>query len=435
MNYYNNIKNELINNEINKRVKNYSINRRDLNTYYKVGKILSEAGKHYGEGIIKEYSRRLTNELGKGYTQSRLRYFRRFYYIFSKCPTVSDKLSFSHYWEGIIKEYSKRLTSDLNKKYDISSLNKMKKFYNLIEKVATLSPYLSYGHYVELLPYEDINKVKNYSKERHRVITYFEIGKLLTEAGNKYGDNIVEEYAKKLVKEIGKKFNKRTLFRMKQFYKIFSDKKVSPLATQLTWSHYTELLSIKDVNEIKYYIEISVNNVLSKRGLREKIKSREYDRLSNKAKEKLKNNEKIEIDDIIPNPIIINNNDNIEMFSEKSLHQLIIDNIEQFMRKLGIGFCFIGSEYKIKIGDTYNYIDLLLFNYEYNCFVVIELKVTELKKEHIGQIQVYMNYIDDNLKSINHNKTIGIIICKEDNEYIIKYCSDERIIARRFEFK
>ena len=153
----------------------------------------------------------------------------------------------------------------------------MKKFYNLIEKVATLSPYLSYGHYVELLPYEDINKVKNYSKERHRVITYFEIGKLLTEAGNKYGDNIVEEYAKKLVKEIGKKFNKRTLFRMKQFYKIFSDKKVSPLATQLTWSHYTELLSIKDVNEIKYYIEISVNNVLSKRGLREKIKSREYE--------------------------------------------------------------------------------------------------------------------------------------------------------------
>jgi len=99
---------------------------------------------------------------------------------------------------------------------------------------------------------EAYSKVKNYSKERHRVITYFEIGKLLTEAGNKYGDNIVEEYAKKLVKEIGKKFNKRTLFRMKQFYKIFSDKKVSPLATQLTWSHYTELLSIKDVNEIKY---------------------------------------------------------------------------------------------------------------------------------------------------------------------------------------
>ena len=105
------------------------------------------------------------------------------------------------------------------------------------------------------------------------------------------------------------------------------------------------------------------------------------------------------------------------------------------MNELGNSFCFISSEYKIKLGDRYNYIDLLLFNYEYNCFVVIELKVTELKKEHIGQIQVYMNYIDDNLKSVNQNKTIGIIICKEDNEYIIKYCSDERIIARRYEFK
>ena len=103
------------------------------------------------------------------------------------------------------------------------------------------------------------------------------------------------------------------------------------------------------------------------------------------------------------------------------------------MKELGNSFCFIGSEYKIKINNTFNYIDLLLFNYEYNCFVAIELKVTELKKEHIGQIQVYMNYIDKNIKNINHNKTVGIIICKHDNNYIIEYCSDERIIARSYE--
>ena len=124
-----------------------------------------------------------------------------------------------------------------------------------------------------------------------------------------------------------------------------------------------------------------------------------------------------------------------DKLSEYALRQLILNNIDLFLKQLGIGFSYIGSEYRIKIGNVYNYIDILLFNYEYNCFVVIELKVTELKKEHIGQIQVYMNYIDDNLKSINQNKTIGIIICKEDNEYIIKYCSDERIITRRFEFK
>ena len=102
------------------------------------------------------------------------------------------------------------------------------------------------------------------------------------------------------------------------------------------------------------------------------------------------------------------------------------------MNELGNSFCFVGSEYKIKIGDRYNYIDLLLFNIEYNCYVVIELKVTELKKEHIGQIQVYMNYIDNNLKKIEQDKTIGIIICKKDNNYIIEYCSDDRIIAREY---
>ena len=105
------------------------------------------------------------------------------------------------------------------------------------------------------------------------------------------------------------------------------------------------------------------------------------------------------------------------------------------MKELGNGFSYIGSEYKIKIGNSYNYIDLLLFNFEYNCFVVVELKVTSLKKEHIGQIEVYMNYIDKNIKSITHDKTIGIIICKEDNKLIIEYSSDKRIVARYYEIK
>ena len=107
MNYYEEIKETLINNEVTKRVKDYSKNKSDLDTYYNVGKLLSEAGKHYGEGIIKENSKRLINELGKGYTQSRLRYFRKFYNVFSKCPTLSDKLSYSHYCEIIWFEEKK----------------------------------------------------------------------------------------------------------------------------------------------------------------------------------------------------------------------------------------------------------------------------------------------------------------------------------------
>ncbi len=137
--------------------------------------------------------------------------------------------------------------------------------------------------------------------------------------------------------------------------------------------------------------------------------------------------------DFVKNPILIKNNFGYKEISEKVLKKLILENIESFMNELGNSFCFVGSEYKIKIGDRYNYIDLLLFNIEYNCYVVIELKVTELKKEHVGQIQVYMNYIDKNLKNINQNKTIGIIICKKENKYVIEYCSDDRIIAREYE--
>ena len=86
----------------------------------------------------------------------------------------------------------------------------------------------------------------------------------------------------------------------------------------------------------------------------------------------------------------------------------------------------------MKVGNDYNYIDLLLYNFKYKCFVVIELKVTELKKEHIGQIEVYMNYIDKNVKDVFDDKTIGIIICARNNKYVIEYCSDERIFVREF---
>lgn len=292
MDYYNEIKNELINNEINKSVKDYSKNKYELQKYYNVGKLLSEAGKHYGEGIIKEISEKLTDEL--------------------------------------------------KTKYDVSSLNKMKKFYILAQKLATVSPNLSYSHYVELLPYEDINKVN-------------------------------------------------------------------------------------------YYIRIVEEQNLSIRKLREKIKSNEYERLPENTRTKLIEQNDTNVVDFVKNPIFIRNNDNYELFSEKVLQKMILEDIPSFLEELGHSFTFIKNEYSIKLDDRYNYIDFLLFNIEYNCYVVVELKVTELKKEHIGQIQVYMNYIDQNVKKVSHDKTIGIIICKQDNEYVIKYCSDDRIIARRYE--
>jgi predicted nuclease of restriction endonuclease-like (RecB) superfamily len=220
---------------------------------------------------------------------------------------------------------------------------------------------------------------------------------------------------------------------MRQFYISFSDAKVSPMATQLNWSHYTELLPIKDKDKMMYYLNITINNNLTKRELRNKIRDNEYERLPEQTKYKLILNEETSVDDLIKEPIIIKNSNNYGNISEKILQRLILEDIPSFLKELGNGFTFIENEYKIKIGDRYNYIDLLLFNYEFNCFVVVELKVTELKKEHIGQIEIYMNYVDNNLKRIDQGKTIGIIICKKNNQYIIEYCSDKRIVAKCYE--
>ena len=285
----------------------------------------------------------------------------------------------------------------------------------------------------KLIDNEVYSKVKDYSKERHKVITYFEIGRLLNEAGGKYVDNIIEEYSKKLIVEVGKKYNRRTLFRMKQFYNIFNDEKVSPLVTQLTWTHYLVLLSLKDYNAISYYIKQVTNRNLSKRQLEEIIKSNEYERLPIETKNKLVAEDEIDVKDLVPNPILIKNKNNVEIITEKVLHYLILEDIESFMKELGNSFSFIGSEYKIKIGDRNHYIDLLLFNIKYNCYVVVELKVTEFKVEYISQVQKYMNYIDKNVKEVSNNNTIGILICKKENKFVIEYCSDDRIAVREYE--
>ena len=281
----------------------------------------------------------------------------------------------------------------------------------------------------ELINNEITKRVKDYSKNRSDLNTYYNVGKLLSEAGKHYGEGIIKEYSKRLKDDIGKKYSLTTLKYMRIFYEYG---KSQPIADQLSWSHYIELLPLKNNSKINYYISQIISLNLSRNELRTKIKNKEYERLDEVTKEKLKIKDDLKIPDLVKNPILIKNNFNYKEISEKVLKKLILENIESFMNELGNSFCFVGSEYKIKIGNRYNYIDLLLFNIEYNCYVVIELKVTELKKEHVGQIQVYMNYIDNNLKKLSQDSTIGIIICKKDNNYIIEYCSDDRIIAREY---
>ena len=233
--------------------------------------------------------------------------------------------------------------------------------------------------------------------------------------------------------EVGKKYNYRTLYRMRKFYELFDNEKLTTMLSKLSWFYFNEVLSLKNTDEINYYLNQSINKTLTVRQLREIIKNHEYDRLSDETKNKLTTKEQLKVNDLILNPIIIKANELNEELSEYALKQLILNNLDDFLKQLGVGFTYVGNEYKIKAGNIYNYIDLLLYNIKYKCYVVIELKVTELKKEHTGQIMTYMNYIDKNIKTIEENDTVGIIVCKQDNEYVIKYCSDDRIIAREYE--
>lgn len=283
----------------------------------------------------------------------------------------------------------------------------------------------------ELINNEINRKVKTHSINKSDLTTYYNVGKTLSEAGKCYGESIIKEYSKKLANELGKGYGVSNLKRFRQFYLMIE--KGATLSHLLTWSHYIEIIPINNVTIINYYINICIYQNLSVRELRNKIKNKEYERLDEETKNKLINNEKLNIKDNIKNPILIKNIHNYTEIIEKILQKLVLEDISLFMKELGDSFSFIDNEYKIKIGDRYNYIDLLLFNIEFNCYVVVELKVTELKKEHIGQIQVYMNYIDKNLKKINQDKTIGIIICKKENKYVIEYSSDPRIVARTYE--
>ena len=229
----------------------------------------------------------------------------------------------------------------------------------------------------ELINNEINRKVKNYSINKSDLTTYYNVGKLLSDAGKHYGEGVIKEYSKKLTNELGKGYSKRNLWLMLRFYQI--KQKVQTVSAQLSWSHYCELLSLKSIDMMNYYIEITKEQNLSVRELRNRIKSKEYERLDEKTRKKIINKEKLNIKDKVKNPIIIRNINNYEIITEKVLKRLILEDIDDFLKELGSGFSYIANEYKIKIGDRYNYIDLLLYNYIFKCFVVIELKITKVK--------------------------------------------------------
>ena len=282
-------------------------------------------------------------------------------------------------------------------------------------------------------------KIDTYFTNKNELTHYYNVGKMIIDAQGgeeraKYGDGLIRSFSKRLTKELCKGYSNRTLNLMRKYY-LFQ--KVQPVVAQsISWSHYTILMSLKDINEINYYIEQIHQYHWSKRKLQERIKNKEYQRLSSETKNKLINKKKLEVYDNVKNPIYINTyncNVNKENIEEKALKAFILKDMDNFLLQLGQGFAYMANEYKIMIGNRPNYIDMLLFNVIYNCYVVVELKVIESKKEHLGQIQVYMNYIDKYVKNNNQNKTIGIIVCKKDDKYLIEYSSDDRIRITTYE--
>ena len=279
-------------------------------------------------------------------------------------------------------------------------------------------------------------------EEDSRLVTYYEIGKLIVEAQGgesraKYGNGLIKEWSKELTELYGKGYDYTNLSRMRKLYLIFQNvgpvaqqlTKLGTLCQQLSWSHYRYILPLEDPSKINYYINISIKQNLSIKELREKIKNNKYERLEYKDNiELITDTPEISIKDMIKNPILIKvGSDN--KLSEKALKQFILEKIEDFLLELGYGFLFGGSEYKLGKHKC----DLLFFNTELNCYVVIELKIRKLKPIDIGQIKYYMNYIDSNIKKDYMNKSIGIILCKEDDEIVVKYVTDERILMSTYE--
>ena len=238
-------------------------------------------------------------------------------------------------------------------------------------------------------------KKNEINSNHHTLITYHNIGKEIIEAQGgkeraKYGDNLIKQYSLKLCEEFGKNYNFSTLKRMRQFSSTFP--KGATLSHQLSWSHIVELLPINIESKRNYYINSTIEHNFSVRQLREYMKSNAYERLVKKDNIKLKyidNTDENEsnILDMIKNPILITINKSVDKITEKALKKFMLEQIEKTMLELGIGFAYIGSEIPIKIDNKILRPDLVFFNPELACYVVLELKLKELTIKDIGQIE------------------------------------------------
>ena len=284
---------------------------------------------------------------------------------------------------------------------------------------------------IKLVEKAEVNKgYHDYFKNKDLVNNYFEIGKLLIEAQggeehDTYGNKLIKTWSVELTEKFGKGYDASNLRRFRQFYSEF--KMCGTVCHTLTWSNIRILLPIKNENKRNYYINMCIKKNLSKRALEKEIKNNAFERLSLADKENIKlisdKNEVLTIKDTLKDPVLITINEDLDNVSEEKLAKIIRKELEIFLLELGCGYTYAGKE--VRMGESY--CDLLFFNYEFNCFVVIELKTRKIKKEDIGQLEYYINYVDENMKKESFNPTIGVLVAKEGNYLVMKYCTNKNI--------
>ena len=301
-----------------------------------------------------------------------------------------------------------------------------------------------YKEIKNLIEEKEVNdKVRYLESNKETIKTYYEIGRLLIEAQDgeekaKYGDRLIKKWSSELSREYGKGYNLTNLKNMRQLYLIIKKSRTPCDQLTLTWSHWRYLLPLKNENERNYYINRCIQNNLSVRGLINEIKTKSFDRLSYADKKHIKlitgKKTSLDIKDMIHDPILINI-DSKEKMSEKVLKKYILKELEHFFLELGTGFTFVGSEYKLSYDNKNYYVDLLLFNYKLNRFIVCELKLNSVNARDIGQTLNYIKIIDKTLKEKNHKNTIGIIVSKRNNKFFLEYVSDLSLMLTTYKLE
>ena len=295
-----------------------------------------------------------------------------------------------------------------------------------------------YQEIEHLIKSNEINKrARKLEENNDLVTTYWEIGKLIVEAQGgekyaKYGNELIKKWSIKLTEAYGKGYDYTKLSRFRKYYLYFTI--LCSVRQYLNWTHILRLLPIKDKNKRNYYINLCIKNNLSERELTREIKSNSYERLIDKPdKIDIITQPKYSITTDMKNPIIIPISQEIK--TEHDLELSILANLDFFFKQLGDGFLYAGHQYKINDGKNNYYIDILLFNIKLNCYVIVELKLRSLKKEDKAQIEYYMKLIDEQVKEVHHNRTIGIIISKESDRFIINFIKSNDIIPLYYELQ